>query len=156
MTTLQANLDAGKAKIRSQNEDSRRGEFLRALDVAAETLSDFEIEFVGSFLGRMGKQSPEFDFQWFTHGRRQVVDGMIHRYGMRTLQPVSGATKKLPTAPAGHCGYLVRNDETGRRECCGAKATVKTGRDLELCATHAATRAAELKHLRDAKEKHRS
>lgn len=154
MRTLRDNVDAGQARIRLQNEDARRGEFLRAMDEGGEVLSDFEVSFIGSFMGRMGKQAPEHDFQWFTPGRRAVVDSMIHRYGFRSLKSEgSGVKSKLPEAAAGHCGYLIRDPDTNRRECCGAPTTVTTGRGLELCAPHAATRAAELKQLRDAKER---
>lgn len=159
MKHIQSNFDAGQAKIRAQNEDTRRGEFLRAIDDSDELLSDFETSFVGSFIKWVGARDPvrlpDLDFRWFTPGRRAVVDGMIHRYGFRGLK-THAASFKLPTAPAGCCGYLVRNGDTGRRECCGAKATTKTGRDLELCAQHAATRAAELQHLRDCKNKLRN
>lgn len=155
MRTLRDNVQAGFSVIRSQNEDARRGEFLRAIDDSGENLNDFEVRFVGDFLKWAAERKADLDFRWFTPGRRAVVDGMIHRYGMRSLKS-EGSSLKLPTAAAGHCGYLVRNGETNRRECCGAKATVTTGRGLELCAAHAATRAAELKHLREAKERLRS
>lgn len=153
MNTIRDSIEAGKAAIRSQNEDSRRGEFLRALDVAAETLSDFEINFVGGFIKDRGAHPIEFDFRWFTPGRRQVVDNMIHRYGVRTLKAESGSQAKLPIAPAGACGYLVRNSEDNRREVCGAPATTTSPRGLELCAVHTQIRAEELAHLRAAKNK---
>lgn len=154
MRTLRDNFEAGQAKIRLQNEDARRGEFLRAIDGAAETLSDFETEFLGSFLKVRGVKKLDSDFLWFTPGRRAVVDGMIHRYGFRSLKSeVQGLKSKLPEAAPGHCGYLVRNDETNRRDCCGRPATSKSPRGLELCDEHTSIRAAELAHLRAAKER---
>lgn len=158
MRTIRDNFEAGQAKIRLQNEDARRGEFLRAIDGAEETLSDFEIEFLGSFLKWAGTtgvlRPPDLDFRWFTPGRRAVVDGMIHRYGMRSLKSeVQGLKSKLPEATAGCCGYLVRNDETNRRDYCGRPATSKSPRGLELCDEHTSIRAAELAHLRAAKER---
>ena len=154
MRTPPANFDAGQARIRLQNEDARRGEFLRAMDEGGEVLSDFEVSFIGSFMGRMGKQAPEHDFQWFTPGRRAVVDGMIHCYGFRSLK-TPPVLDKLPTAAAGHCGYLIRDPDTNRRVCCDAPAMSTTPRGLELCEEHALARAGELAQLRAAKERFR-
>jgi len=140
-------------RTQANYEDARRGEFLRAIDTAAETLSEFEISFVGDFIKERGGKEIAMDVTWFTSGRRQVVDNMIHRYGFRSLKSPSGVATKLPTAATGCCGYLVRSDETNRRVCCGRPATFKSPRGLELCTEHTQTRAAELDHLRKAKER---
>lgn len=156
MTTLQANFDAGRARIRSQNEDARRGEFLRALDDSGENLNDFETAFLGDFLKERGGKTSDADFRWFSIGRRQVVDNMIHRYGFRTLRAPAGATQKLPEAAPGHCGYLVRDPDSNRRVCCDRPATTQSPRGLELCAEHTVIRVEELAQLRNAKMRLRS
>ena len=152
MKTLRDNVASGQSIIRSQNEDARRGEFLRAIDDSGEALTDFEIKFVGDFIRERGPQSIDLDFQWFTPGRRLVVDNMIHRYGFRTLRAPAGVTQKIPEAPPGCCGYLVRNEDSTRRVPCGAPATTKSPRGLELCTLHTEMRAAELAQLRQAKQ----
>ena len=151
MITLSDNVRAGDRKIAQQNEDSRRGDFLRAIDGDEANLSDFEVKFVGDFIKARGKSNADLDFQWFTAGRRQVVDNMIHRYGLRTLK--QSAAPVVPQAEPGHCGYLKRDEETRKQTPCGAKAVIKLRNGLELCADCNRVREQGLAMLRAAKER---
>lgn len=142
---------AGAAKIREQNADCRRGEFLRAIDAGTENLSDFEMNFIESFLGARALVDRALDFQWFTPARRRVVDGMIQRYGMRSLKfEGSAARQPIPQAEAGHCGYLIER-EGRRNQPCGEPAVFKLQSGLELCATHDQERKENLERLRQFK-----
>lgn len=140
---------AGREAIRSQNEDSRRGEFLRAIDGDAVTLNEFEAGFVADFVRQRGKADPALDFQWFTPNRRTVVDRMIQRYGMRFVKPVPNVTT-LPPAEAGKCEYLVKGER--RNERCGQPATVSRN-GFSLCAACDEIRARGLQQLRDSKKR---
>jgi hypothetical protein len=131
MRTLRDSVRAGQAMIREQNEDARRGEFLRALDASEEVLYQFEESFVSGFVKDRHGKEPSLDFQWFTPRRRSVVDHMIKRYGLRTLKPVP-RVRELPDATPGLCGYFVRDQEKGLNQRCNRPATLKIG-DLELC-----------------------
>ncbi len=144
--------DAGRAKIREQNEDCRRGEFLRAIDCGQTAVSDFEMNFIESFLGDRAAKPADLDFQWFTLKRREVVDGMIRRYGMRTLQPVANR-QAIPQAEPGHCGYLKTED--GRRNVpCNQPAVVKLPGGLELCAACQQIRTDVIEKMRQFKTRH--
>lgn len=142
----------GRAKIHEQNEDNRRGEFLRALDCGQTNVSDFEMNFIESFLGDRATKDRALDFQWFTPRRRDVVDGMIKRYGFRSLRAPSSALR-IPQAAPGHCGYLVRED--GRANVlCNQPAVMKCNNGLELCAQHDALRTEQMEKLRQYKTRH--
>lgn len=142
-------LEAGRAKLRAQTEDNRRGEFLRAIDCGQTNVTEFELNFIESFLGDRATKDAALDFQWFTPRRREVVDSMIQRYGMRTLSPVA-VRQDIPQAEAGCCGYLVTRD--GRRnQLCGAVAVTKLLNGLELCAPHKQEREENLARLQQLK-----
>ena len=136
---------AGRTLIRQQNEDNSRGEFLRALDASVANCSDFECQFIEGVLRDRETKDAALDFQWFTPGRRGVVDQMLKRYGMRTLRPAPRL--KPPQAAPGCCGFLTR--EEGRRNIlCNQPAIIKLNNGLELCAHHDTIRQQEMERLR--------
>lgn len=154
MKTLTDAYAAGRAAVRGQNEDTRRGEFLRAIDAGEANCTDFEINFIEGFLGDRALKPSDLDFQWFTPGRRKVVDNMIHRYGFRSLKMEANAVAALKLkAPApGTCGYLKRDEDNRRNQPCGAPAVIKLRHGLELCNECNQVREQGLAHLRAAKE----
>ena len=142
-------LEGGQAKIREQNADNRRGEFLRAIDGDEHAnLNDWEIKFVSDFIKARAGIAHNLDFKWFTPGRRAVVDKMIQRYGFRSLRPVQ--TRMVPQVEPGHCGYL-KHEEGRRNVPCNAPAVVKLQSGLELCAECDQTRKENLEKLRQFK-----
>jgi hypothetical protein len=142
--------DAGRAKIREQNEDRRRGAFLRALDASDEPLTEFEEKFTADFMQKYGAQDPTLDWRFFTPGRRRVVEGMMKHYRPPGLNLARAASLPTPQAPPGCCGYLTRTDEAFNVPC-GAKAIIKLNNNLELCAEHDRLRREGLEKLRQAK-----
>ena len=154
-------LDTAIASVtREMNEDCRRGEFLRAIDAGVENLSEWEINFIQCFLGERALKPAALDHQWFTDGRRRVVDNMIHRYGFRKQQTANSkhqtSNTKLPEpARDGCCNYLTRQD--GRLNVrCGERAVTKLHNGLELCQAHLDERTELLEKVRAAKRRLRS
>ena len=135
---------------RVMTEDCRRGEFLRAVDAAVETMSDWEARFIKGFVDERAAKDASLDHQWFTDGRRRVVDNMIHRYGFRSTKP---PLARVP-APAreGCCNYLTRHE--GRLNVrCGEPAVTKLHNGLELCQEHLDQRTELQEKLRAAKRR---
>jgi len=138
-----------------QLDDQRRGEFLRAIDTDVETLSNFELSFIETFREQRGKIAGGLDHHWFTEARRDVVDKMIQRYGMRSHKfETAPSAFRLPTAEQGKCGYIIR-DENRQQVRCGKSASVTLHNGLELCKDCNDTREAALKRARDAKQERR-
>jgi hypothetical protein len=143
--------EAGRAKIVQQNEDRRRGEFLRALDASQESLTEFEERFVADFMQKYGDQDHALDWRFFTDGRRRVVDNLMKRYQPGSLKlTTSAASRPIPQAEPGCCGYLTRTQEA-RNVPCNAKAVIKLNNGLELCQEHDDLRKQGLEKLRAAK-----
>lgn len=139
--------------IRAQNEDRARAEFLRALDDDEEiNLTDFETQFVGSFVAANGPEVSENDPGWFTPGRRRVTDAMIKRYGARR-QPARVTDWTPPPTQPGTCGYRVTRDEQ-RNQPCGEPAVIKLASGLELCGAHDQARREGIERLRRFKARH--
>jgi hypothetical protein len=112
--------------------DSERLTFLRALDAAQDIeVNNFEALFIESAL-RYQTTSPAF-----SEKQRAIIDRIWCRYGPRLPESAirNPQSAILPTATAGTCGYIIR-DDSGRPQHCGAPAAVKLPRGLELCAEH--------------------
>lgn len=136
-----------------RHHDLRRGEFLRAIDSGVENLSQFEMDFIESFLGDRALKDAALDWQWFTEGRRKVVDNMIHRYGFRSLKMEAAAVNRLPPSAPGKCGYLVRPEPGRPQQRCGAAAVIKLRNGLELCNDCNQIREDGIAKLRAARER---
>lgn len=59
--------------------DLRRGEFLRALDESDYTVTDWEAQFIESFLNFTSTR-PGDAARWWTPGRRTSCDRMMSHY----------------------------------------------------------------------------
>ena len=136
----------GRQIVREHNADARRGEFLR--HIHAGELSEFESGFVSSFLADRATKPAGDDFQWFTPGRRNVVDRMIQQHGMRTA--ASAAPAPVLQAAAGKCGYILRSAGELPR-LCNEPAVSRLRHGLELCASHEAERVDRLARIREMK-----
>lgn len=59
--------------------DTRRGEFLRALGDSEYVVSDWEAQFINSFLDFTSNR-PGDEPRWWTEGRRASADRMMSHY----------------------------------------------------------------------------
>lgn len=128
--------------------DSRRAEFLRRLDEAGFEVTEFEAQFLESFLQA---RSPA----WWTENRRTVVDKLMERYAARLPEfcahaaaPPPGAKATFPPHVPGECGYLVRGDDRQLVRC-GKPVAFRTPGGLEICADHKQARAEWRKRMND-------
>jgi hypothetical protein len=137
---------AGRAKIVQQNEDRRRGEFLRALDVSDERLAEFEEKFVADFMQKHGDQDRTLDWRFFTDGRRRVVDNLMKRYRPPGLKTAVVRAMDAPAEP-GCCGYFVERDGL-RNQRCGDPAAITLQNGLELCQAHHKQQQERIEKLR--------
>jgi hypothetical protein len=143
---LSAGVARGRQIVREHNADARRGEFLRHIHPAE--LSQFESDFLSSFLTDRATKPAGDDFQWFTPARRNVVDRMIQQHGMRTA--ASAAPAPVLQAAAGKCGYILRAAGELPR-LCNDPAVSRLRHGLELCASHEAERVDRLARIRELK-----
>jgi hypothetical protein len=112
--------------------DRERGIFLRKIAKTELMLSEWEQNFVSSYLASTGSN-------WFTPGRREAVDRMRRKFGH---EPEIGMpyplevepTKPAPADPTG-CEYLVRGD--GLEWHCNEPAALARASGFRYCQNHA-------------------
>ena len=115
--------------------NERRAEFLRALDKSDLVVTDWEAEFIGSFL------NAHRWYMWFSDGRRASTDKMWMKYGAELKMPFHVAARedsrptRIEDAKAGCCQFLVYDDGTAR--CCNDPATQQRRNGFRYCTTHA-------------------
>lgn len=112
---------AGRAQVQEIISGRALGQFLRKLDASKHDLSQFEMDFIESFLGDRATKDVELDHQWFTPKRRSVVNGMIQKYNVGNIQHSTLNVQPSTPAPiaraeSGCCQYKVRGDGP-QREC---------------------------------------
>ena len=96
--------------------DAERCNFLRKLDGSELLVSDWEAQFIESFL-RASQPT-----QWFTPGRRVSADKMRMKYGgePEIKMPFFSdrvAAPVLPDADPTGCQFMVRDEERRQRPC---------------------------------------
>lgn len=135
--------------------DPRRVEFLLALDAAEFSVTEWEAQFLESFMKR-----PDALTARFSDAQRRAIDGMRRMYEHRlpcqsVSQRISESVSEriIPPCAAGACGYFVRGGESGRQQRCGQPATKKTNQGLELCEAHYNQRVEYLEKMRVMKQR---
>lgn len=140
---------AADQRSQLETEDLRRGKFLRALEDSELIVTDWEAQFIASFLDFTSNR-PGDEPRWWTPGRRDAADKMMSHYAEVANQLPAHAPAPTPALPAsepGKCGYLIRGDDR-RQHRCNQPATVTLHHGLELCAAHNRERLAQLERQR--------
>jgi hypothetical protein len=71
---MAASFGAGRQRVREINADGRRMDFLKQLDDAEFSVTDWEAQFITSFIDQP---------RGFTDGQRKAVDQMMEKYQPR-------------------------------------------------------------------------
>jgi len=122
--------------------NEQRAEFLRKLDGSDLVVTDWEAQFIASFLGAYRW------WNWFTAGRQASVDQMWMKYGamLALPYPVARPTgKNLPIEDAAPdaCQYRVMED--GRQRVCNEPAELMRANRFRYCRAHGDQVRADLK-----------
>jgi hypothetical protein len=135
--------------------DSIRVDFLLRLDAAEFEVTEWEAKFLASFMKR-----PDARTAHFSDAQRTSIDKMRRMYEPRLPSGGDAASpgnatgaSRLPPAPAGTCGYLVRDAAEGRQRRCGLPAVTQNRLGLEFCADHEKQRAESAARLREIKDR---
>ncbi len=134
-----------RRKTAEAEADMERITFLEKLDGSELLLTDWEQEFVGSF---MQARSEGREQSWWTAGRRASADKMLDRYAVELGEkngsrwqrhgPTSSPRRvEIPAANPGCCMYLVQ-DESGGQRPCNEAAKWRAGNGFLYCDAHGA------------------
>lgn len=142
-----------RRKTAEAEADMERIEFLEKLDASEIMLSDWETEFIESY---MQARSEGREQRWFTEGRRRSTDKMRDYYAEELWEkngsrwqrhgPTSSPHQvEIPEANTDGCMYLVRG-ENGLQTPCNEPATCQTRAGFRYCETHRQIAAEACKH----------
>ena len=125
--------------------DEERSDFLRRLDASDVTVTEWEAEFLASFLAYVNPVNFWLGFE----RRREACDKMRKRYEHQLPSPKL-PRRPQPVAQPNRCAYRIR-DERGEPRFCGEPAICRTQQGLELCKAHDELRAEQVQRLRELK-----